>query len=59
MTLLAQDWKEPAAVAKLHADEEFRKAMDAARADIERVRSGGKSPQGDCAVEAEVLSSGL
>ena len=48
-----------AAVAKLHADEEFQQAMDAARADIERMRSAGKSPQGDCAVEAKVFSSGL
>jgi acid phosphatase (class A) len=48
-----------AAVAKLHADEEFQQAMDAARADVERMRSAGKSPQGDCAVEAKVFSSGL
>ena len=48
-----------AAVARLHASEEFEKAMDAARADIERMRREGKLPQRDCAAEAEVLSSGL
>src|SRR5210317_1192508 len=36
-----------AAVAKLHASEQFRQAMDAARADIERMRREGKKPQGD------------
>lgn len=48
-----------AAVAKLHANEQFREAMDAARVDIERMRREGKSPQGDCAAEAEALSTGL
>ena len=48
-----------AAVAKLHADEDFRDAMDAARADIERMRSEGKAPLGDCAVETKALSTGL
>jgi len=48
-----------AAVAKLHADEQFREAMDAARADVERMRREGKPPQGDCAVEAKALSTGL
>ena len=46
-----------AAVARLHANEEFDKAMDEARADIERMRSEGKSPQRDCAAETEVLST--
>jgi acid phosphatase (class A) len=48
-----------AAVAKLHASEQFRQAMDAARADIERMRREGKKPQGDCAAEATALSIGL
>jgi acid phosphatase (class A) len=48
-----------AAVAKLHANEQFREAMDAARADIERMRREGKPPQGDCAAEAKALSTGL
>jgi acid phosphatase (class A) len=48
-----------AAVAKLHANEQFREAMDAARTDIERMRREGKSPPGDCATEAEALSAGL
>jgi acid phosphatase (class A) len=48
-----------AAVAKLHASEQFRQAMDAARANIERMRREGKKPQGDCAAEAKALSIGL
>lgn len=48
-----------AAVAKLHASEQFREAMDAARKDIERVRREGKSPQVDCAAEAKALSTGF
>jgi acid phosphatase (class A) len=48
-----------AAVAKLHASEQFREAMDAARADIERMRREGKLPQGDCAAEAEALATEL
>ncbi len=48
-----------AAVARLHASEPFREAMDAARADIERMRREAKSPQDDCAAEAEALSTGL
>ncbi len=48
-----------AAVAKLHANEEFLAAMDAARADIERMRRQGKSPQVDCAAEANALSTAL
>lgn len=46
-----------AAVARLHADEEFRKAMDAARADVERMRNAGKPPQTDCAFEAGALAT--
>jgi len=48
-----------AAVAKLHASEQFREAMDAARAEIERMRREGKQPKIDCAAEAEALSTGL
>ena len=48
-----------AAVARLQASEEFDKAMDAARADIERMRREGKPPQRDCAAEAEALSTAL
>lgn len=44
------------AVAKLHAKKQFLEAMNAARADIERMRSEGKSPEKDCKAEAEVLS---
>jgi len=48
-----------AAVAKLHASEQFREAMDAARAETERMRHEGKQPKIDCAAEAEALSTGL
>ena len=48
-----------AAVAKLHANVEFRQAMDAARLDIERIRRERVAPQGDCSIEIETLSSGL
>ena len=48
-----------AAVARLHASEEFDEAMDAARADIERMRREGKPPQRDCTAEAEALSTAL
>jgi acid phosphatase (class A) len=46
-----------AAVAKLHANDEFLAAMAAARADIERARQGGLSPEKDCAAEAAALST--
>lgn len=48
-----------AAVAKLHANEEFREGMERARADIERMRREGKETQVDCAAEAETLSTVL
>ena len=48
-----------AAVAKLHANEQFREAMDAARSDIERMRREGAPPHGICNVEVKVLSRGL
>lgn len=47
-----------AAVARLHADPEFRAAMDAARKDVERMRSAGRPPQRDCSVETGALSIG-
>ena len=46
-----------AAVAKLHANAQFREAMVAARADIERARSGEITRKMDCAAEAEALST--
>ena len=45
-----------AAVARLHASDEFLAAMEAARADIERVRSKGMAPRTDCAAEAAALA---
>ena len=48
-----------AAVAKLHGNKQFRDAMEAARADIERMRREGKPSQKDCTAEAEALSTGL
>jgi acid phosphatase (class A) len=48
-----------AAVAKLHANDEFLKAMKAARADIDRARRKGLSPKNDCAAEAKALSTPL
>ncbi len=44
-----------AAVARLHADKEFLKAMDAAREDIDRARSEGLAPEKNCALEASAL----
>jgi acid phosphatase (class A) len=46
-----------AAVAKLHANDEFLAAMAAARADIDRVRGEGLAPNKDCAAEAAALST--
>lgn len=48
-----------AAVARLHADEEFLAAMKAARADIDRARRDGLSPQIDCATETTILDTTL
>ena len=48
-----------AAVAKLHANEEFLAAMAAARADIDRARQEGLSPEKDCAAEEAALSTWL
>ncbi len=45
-----------AAVAKLHANKEFRSAMQAARADIERARKSGQVTKQDCAREAAALA---
>jgi acid phosphatase (class A) len=46
-----------AAVAKLHANDEFLAAMAAARADIDRARREGLAPKKDCAAEAAALST--
>jgi len=46
-----------AAVARLHADEEFLAAMKAARADIDRARRDGLSPKIDCATETTILDT--
>ena len=46
-----------AAVAKLHADDEFLAAMDAARKDIDRARAAGLTPNIDCEAEAATLST--
>lgn len=46
-----------AAVAKLHANEEFLAAMEAAGADIERARREGLAPKNDCAVEKAALAT--
>ncbi|MEW9838628.1 acid phosphatase [Mesorhizobium marinum] len=45
-----------AAVARLHANEAFRSAMDAARADIVHARQANVTPTKDCAVEASSLA---
>ena len=44
-----------AAVAKLHANDEFLAAMNAAREEIERVRGEDMAPEKDCATEASSL----
>jgi acid phosphatase (class A) len=46
-----------AAVARLHANDEFLAALAAARADIDRARREGRSPKKDCAAEAAALST--
>jgi acid phosphatase (class A) len=48
-----------AAVAKLHANDEFLAAMDAARADIDRAHKAGLKPTLDCEAEATALSTPL
>jgi len=44
-----------AAVARLHANEQFLAAMDAARSDVEHMRRQGSPPQAECAVDAGAL----
>ncbi|MEA3278398.1 MAG: phosphatase PAP2 family protein [Pseudomonadota bacterium] len=46
-----------AAVARLHANEAFLAAREAARADIDRARRDGLTPQHDCAPEAAALAT--
>lgn len=48
-----------AAVAKLHTDPAFREALDAARSDLERMRSAGQAPPTNCAAEAKALGFAL
>lgn len=45
-----------AAVAKLHENEQFLAAMDAAREDIVKARDAGLSPAVDCEAEARALA---
>ena len=45
-----------AAVAKLHANKEFRAAIEAARTDIERARQKGLATKKDCAAETATLA---
>jgi len=45
-----------AAVARLHADADFRADLKAARREVERARRAGRLPRGDCAAEAASLA---
>jgi acid phosphatase (class A) len=45
-----------AAVARLHADEEFLAAMEAANAEIDQALSEGRAPKKDCAIEESTLA---
>jgi acid phosphatase (class A) len=44
-----------AAVARLQSNPAFREALEAARSDLERMRSGGQTPLANCAAEAQAL----
>jgi acid phosphatase (class A) len=48
-----------AAVAKLHNNEQFLRAMDAARTDIARASAAGLTPTVDCEAEARALATPL
>ena len=48
-----------AAVSKLHDNEQFLTAMDAARQDIARAREAGLTPTVDCKAEASALGTPL
>lgn len=48
-----------AAVSKLHDNEQFLAAMDAAREDIARARAAGLTPKVDCEAEAGALATPL
>jgi hypothetical protein len=48
-----------AAVARLHAEDKFLAAMDAAGEDIARAREAQLAPTVDCALEAEILATPL
>jgi acid phosphatase (class A) len=45
-----------AAVSKLHDNEQFLEAMDAARSDIARARAAGLTPRVDCEAEARAMA---
>lgn len=47
-----------AAVAKLHSDPQFRADLEAARAELAKLRQGGAPPDRDCAAEAASLANG-
>jgi acid phosphatase (class A) len=46
-----------ATVAKLHANDEFRADLEAAKAELTAVRAKGLPPQRDCAFEAQTLKA--
>jgi acid phosphatase (class A) len=48
-----------AAVARLHAEQDFLAAMEAARNEISRIDEAGLEPTRDCASEAQVLATPL
>jgi hypothetical protein len=48
-----------AAVARLHAEDNFLAAMEAAGEDIARAREAQLVPTVDCALEAEILATPL
>jgi len=47
-----------AVVAKLHSDPQFRADLDAARAELAKLRQAGAPPDRDCAAEAASLANG-
>jgi hypothetical protein len=48
-----------AGVARLHAEDNFLAAMEAAGEDIARAREAQLAPMVDCALEAEILATPL
>lgn len=47
-----------AAIARLHSDPQFRADLDAARAEVAKLRAAGAPPDRDCAAEAASLANG-